>query len=123
MLILLSPAKSLDFETPALTKKGEVPRFLDEQTTELARVLRKKKTADLADLMSLSEGLARLNYKRYQGFDPVLIHQQAGKPKGSVKDGTPPPAKQALWAFTGDVYQGLNGAFQLLPSHSLRCPI
>jgi hypothetical protein len=107
MLILLSPAKSLDFETPAPTKKAGVPRFLDEQTTVLARVLKKKKAGDLAELMDLSKGLADLNYQRYQRFDAKLIHQQVGKPNGS-KDGTPPAAKQALWAFTGDVYQGID---------------
>ena len=85
MLILLSPAKSLDFETPAPTKKAEVPRFLDEQTTALAGVLKKKKAGDLAELMGLSKGLASLNYQRYQGFDPDIIHQQVGKPN-SRKD-------------------------------------
>lgn len=107
MLILLSPAKSLDFETPAPTKKTGVPRFLDEQTTALAGVLKKKKETDLAELMGLSKGLARLNYERYQLFDAGLIHEQAAK-KSHTKDGAPPPAKQALWAFTGDVYQGLD---------------
>ena len=48
MRILLSPAKSLDFETPAPTKTGEVPRFLDRQTTELAGLLGKKKAKQLA---------------------------------------------------------------------------
>jgi len=107
MLILLSPAKSLDFETPAPTKKAGVPRFLDEQTAALAGVLRKKKENDLAELMGLSKGLAKLNYARCQSFDAALIHEQVGKKSGS-KDGAPPPAKQALWAFTGDVYQGLD---------------
>jgi cytoplasmic iron level regulating protein YaaA (DUF328/UPF0246 family) len=108
MLILLSPAKSLDFETPAPTKKTGLPSFLDEQTTRLSRVLRKKKASDLAELMGLSKGLAQLNYARYQQFDPALIQRQMGKamPRG----GSPPPAKQALWAFTGDVYQGLDVA-------------
>jgi hypothetical protein len=107
MLILLSPAKSLDFETPAPTKKAGVPRFLDEQTTALAAALKKKKENDLAELMGLSKGLARLNYERYQLFDATLIHEQAAKSNGT-RDGVPPPAKQALWAFTGDVYQGLD---------------
>lgn len=108
MLILLSPAKSLDFETPAPTKKTGVPRFLDEQTADLAGVLKKKKPADLAKLMDISGRLAELNQQRNLSFDPQLIHDQQGViPK---KSDPPPPAKQALWAFTGDVYQGLETA-------------
>ena len=106
MLILLSPAKSLDFETPAPTQKAEVPRFLDKQTSELAKVLKKMKAGDLTELMGLSKGLTELNYNRYQTFDASLIHKQVKKNAGT--DGVPPPAKQALWAFTGDVYQGLE---------------
>ena len=90
MLILLSPAKSLDFETPAPTKKANFPRFLDEQTTELARVLKKMKASDLAGLMGLSKGLTELNYNRYQTFDATLIHKQLKGNGGN--DGAPPPA-------------------------------
>ena len=111
-LILLSPAKSLDFETPAPTKKAEIPRFLHEQTAELAKLMKKKSADDLADLMSLSVGLAKLNFGRYQSFDPAQIEDRvAGKTARSTngaKQASPQTAKQALWAFTGDVYQGLD---------------
>ena len=113
MLILLSPAKSLDFETPAPTRIGEVPCFLDQQTTQLADLLGKKKAKQLAELMGVSEGLAQLNYERYQQFDPQLIRREAGKPPR--KDGRPRPVKQALWAFTGDVYQGLDAGSMRAP--------
>jgi cytoplasmic iron level regulating protein YaaA (DUF328/UPF0246 family) len=109
MLILLSPAKSLDFETPAPTKTTGIPRFLDGQTTELAKALKKLKPADLSDLMEISARLAELNHQRNQAFDAALIHQQAAGPAPKKSD-PPPPAKQALWAFTGDVYQGLDAA-------------
>ena len=115
MLILLSPAKSLDFETPAPTKIGEVPRFLDQQTSELARVLERKKPKQLVDLMGLSKGLAELNYERYQRFDPDIIRQQAGMSSGGRQQGVPRPVKQALWAFTGDVYQGLDALSMKAP--------
>ena len=108
MLILLSPAKSLDFETPAPVRTGDVPRFLDDQTTSLVTTLRRKKAADLAELMDLSSRLAQLNHDRFQSFDAGLIHAAVGG-KGKAPDG-PLRVKQAMWAFTGDVYQGLDVA-------------
>lgn len=113
MLILLSPAKSLDFETPAPTKTSGIPRFLDEQTTVLAGVLKKKKATALAELMSLSKGLAALNYERNQAFDAAVIHDVATSLSGGARTGAsgePLAAKQAMWAFTGDVYQGLDAS-------------
>ena len=105
-LILLSPAKSLDFETPGPARKAGVPRFLDAETAELAGLLKEKSAVDLAGLMGLSERLAELNFQRYQGFDPAVVRRQA---KSAAKAAaSPPPAKQALWAFTGDVYQGFD---------------
>ncbi|HCL29230.1 MAG TPA: peroxide stress protein YaaA [Candidatus Latescibacteria bacterium] len=108
MLILLSPAKSLDFETPAPVRTGDVPRFLDEQTASLITTLRRKKASDLATLMDLSDGLANLNRERYQRFDAQLIHGQATSGMTTRAGDGPLPAKQAMWAFTGDVYQGLD---------------
>ncbi len=112
-LILLSPAKSLDFETPPPTARAGVPPFLGAQTSELAGLLKEKSAVELAGLMGLSERLAELNFRRYQSFDPSLLRRQA---KESAKAGargraaSPPPAKQALWAFTGDVYQGFDAS-------------
>ena len=105
-MILLSPAKSLDFETPAPTGKAGAPRFLKQQTAELAGVLREKSAVELAGLMSLSGRLAELNFQRNQSFDPAVIEKQARRKAGSAA--APLPAKQALWAFTGDVYQGFD---------------
>ena len=107
MLILLSPAKSLDFETPAPVLNGDVPRFLDQQTTSLITTLRRKKVGDLAELMDLSDRLASLNRDRYQSFDGQLIHARAAASRDSTAAG-PLRVKQAMWAFTGDVYQGLD---------------
>ena len=112
-LILLSPAKSLDFETPAPTARAGVPRFLGAETAELAGLLKGKSAVELAGLMGLSERLAELNFQRYQSFDPAVVRRQA---RSSAKAGSrrpaasPPPAKQALWAFTGDVYQGFDAS-------------
>ena len=78
-LILLSPAKSLDFETPGPLKKGGVPRFLANQTAELAGILRKKSALEIADLMDLSDRLAQLNFQRYQTFDQTVIQKQSKK--------------------------------------------
>ena len=89
MLILLSPAKTLDMsdvEVPATT-----PRFLEETNT-LAKILRKKSAGDLMELMSISEKLATLNHDRFQQFS------------------TSPTGKPALLAFKGDVYQDLQAA-------------
>lgn len=89
MLILLSPAKTLDMspvDAPAST-----PRLLDD-TYQLAQNLRKKSEADLMDLMSISEKLAALNHGRFQEFQ----EEPVGKP--------------ALLAFQGDVYQDLQAA-------------
>ncbi len=107
MLILLSPAKSLDFETPAPVRTADVPRFLDEQTASLITTLRRKKASDLAELMNLSSRLAELNHGRFQAFDADLIHN--GVKSGSAATG-PLGVKQAMYAFTGDVYQGLDAS-------------
>jgi cytoplasmic iron level regulating protein YaaA (DUF328/UPF0246 family) len=92
MLIVLSPAKTLDFDTPAPLQHYTQPAFL-EQSQQLNQVLRGYDAAALGKLMGISEELARLNERRNHSwtlpFDP----------------GT---AKQALFAFRGDVYTGLE---------------
>ncbi|MBT4100967.1 MAG: peroxide stress protein YaaA [Gemmatimonadetes bacterium] len=116
MLILLSPAKSLDFETPAPVKTGDVPRFLDEQTASLVTTLRRKKTSDLVKLMDLSSRLAELNYNRFQSFDADLIRTPVAKSRSQAG---PLPVKQAMWAFTGDVYQGLDATSMTAPQRKM----
>lgn len=91
MILVLSPAKSLDFETAAKTEKFGQPPFLDESEV-LVDQLKELEPSALASLMSLSEKLAVLNSNRF------LAWQRPFTPKNS---------KQALLAFNGDVYEGL----------------
>ena len=91
MLYVISPAKTLDFETPC-DKEKSYPRF-QQETLELIGVLREKSPEEIQELMSLSENLAELNVNRYQKFV---------KAKNSKR------AKQAVYAFKGDVYVGLE---------------
>ncbi|NNE07966.1 MAG: peroxide stress protein YaaA [Gemmatimonadetes bacterium] len=92
MLIVLSPAKSLDFESPAKTKKFTEPAFLEE-SAKLVKAARKLKPRDLSNLMSISDALAELNHARFAAWKTPFTLENA---------------KQALFAFQGDVYQGLN---------------
>ncbi len=95
MLFLLSPAKSLDYETPvpaALRKKASEPLYGGEAAA-LIDVLRKKSPAQVASLMDLSDPLAALNVARYANWQPRA---------------TPANSKPAVLAFNGDVYDGLN---------------
>lgn len=92
MLVLLSPAKSLDFDTPTTHLPHSAPR-LSEDTQVLAERARALTPADLKRLMSISDKLADLNHARFQ----VLGAPKAGD-----------TAKQAALAFSGDTYTGLN---------------
>jgi len=94
VLILLSPAKRLDFETPLLTRKSSTPSMID-QSSELIDVLVTKSPDDVASLMSLSRDLAELNVERYQNWEPEFTKQNA---------------RPALLAFCGDVYVGMDVA-------------
>ena len=91
MLIVLSPAKSLDFEPVTLKSSVTEPR-LTSDTAKLATRTKKLSRAEIRKLMKLSEDLADLNYERYQSL--------ASNP-------SPNDAKAALFAFNGDVYRGL----------------
>lgn len=92
MKIVLSPAKSLDFERPIPTAKFTQPEFL-EQSEKLIKVLVKKNPRSLSKLMSISNDLAELNWERNQKFSLPF---------------TPENARPAIYAFNGDVYQGLD---------------
>jgi cytoplasmic iron level regulating protein YaaA (DUF328/UPF0246 family) len=92
MILVISPAKALDYETPPTTATFTQPDFLD-QSTELIAVLREKSPAEIADLMALSDQLATLNVARYASWSQPF---------------SPDNAKQALLAFNGDVYEGLD---------------
>ena len=92
MLFLLSPAKTLDYETPLADVAATEPLFVT-QSVLLIRELRKLKVADVARLMDLSTPLARLNAARYKAWRRV-VPQAAARP--------------AVLAFDGAVYGGLN---------------
>ncbi len=92
MKIVISPAKSLDFETELPTSKYTEPQFLEE-SQKLNKVLVKKKPKALMELMSISDNLAQLNWERNQNFTVPFI---------------PKNARPAIYAFNGDVYQGLD---------------
>jgi uncharacterized protein len=90
MLIVISPAKALDFTRP----EGLAPMTTPEMTAdvaELAKTTKKLKVSDLKKMMDLSDKLAELNRERFQAFDPAM------------EDGL-----QAAFAFNGDVYSGLK---------------
>ncbi len=92
MKIVISPAKSLDFETALPTSQYSQPQFLD-QSIKLNTVLAKKKPKALSKLMSISDNLAELNWQRNQQFSTPF---------------TPENARPAVFSFNGDVYQGLD---------------
>ena len=92
MKIIISPAKSLDFESSAPTSLHTMPRFL-EQSTKLNQKLKTLSKNKLADLMSISDDLAALNYERNQSWQPSF---------------SPKNAKQAIFAFTGEVFRGID---------------
>lgn len=91
MIAIISPAKTLDFETK-IEITHTLPRFTTEANT-LVRELRKKKSGDLQSLMDISENLATLNVERFHNFSTTKL---------------PNHAKQAVFAFKGDVYRGLE---------------
>lgn len=91
MLILLSPAKSLDYDTPPTTQRHTLPQFIDESSA-LIDVLRPYTPAQIASLMDLSDALSTLNVARYGAWSPEFSKHNS---------------KQAVLAFNGDVYEGL----------------
>ena len=92
MLFLLSPAKSLDYESALPPVKASEPQFVP-QSTELISTLKKKTSKQIAELMDLSEALAQLNVDRYKAWSPKF---------------TDANARPAVLAFNGDVYEGLD---------------
>lgn len=92
MIFVLSPAKSLDYETPAGEVLGTQPLFV-KQSAALIKILKTKSPQDIANLMDLSDDLSRLNVARYKSWRAKFA---------------PESAKQAVLAFNGDVYDGLN---------------
>ncbi len=92
MLIIISPAKTLDFESPANTNIYSDASFLKESKL-LIKELRKLKVNDLEKLMGISPQLAQLNFERFLQWNPPFTQRNS---------------KQALLAFKGDVYTGID---------------
>ncbi|MCJ7800138.1 MAG: peroxide stress protein YaaA, partial [Polaromonas sp.] len=92
MLFLLSPAKALDYDTPPHLATHSQPLFKG-QSAELIAVLKTRSPQDISSLMKLSDALSGLNVARYQAWSPRFTAKNA---------------KQAVLAFNGDVYEGLN---------------
>ncbi|WP_419212296.1 peroxide stress protein YaaA [Maribacter sp. X9] len=92
MKIVISPAKSLDYETELPSSDYTIPTFI-EDAEKLNKILAKKKPKDLSALMSISDNLAQLNWERNQKFEtPFTLNN----------------SRPAIYAFNGDVYQGLD---------------
>lgn len=92
MLALISPAKTLDYESTLPTDRHTLPRLLD-QSQALIDYCRSLSASEIASLMSVSEKIAKLNAERFQDWTPEL---------------TLANARQAIFAFKGDVYTGLD---------------
>lgn len=92
MLIVLSPAKSLDYTTPSATNQYTQPQFI-ERSAELIKHLKQLSPAEIASLMHISDPLAALNARRYAAWSKKISRKNA---------------KQAILAFNGDVYGGLD---------------
>lgn len=91
---MLSPAKSLDYESPLATRKRSEPTLLD-RSDELVKVMADKSPEEISSLMGISAQLGELNFERFQNWERPF---------------TPKIARQAILAFAGDVYQGLDAA-------------
>ena len=94
MLIVISPAKTLDFDTPPTVPRHTEPSFLDDSQRLVDRLAGLDRVA-LSELMKISDALAALNVARFASWRPPF---------------TPRNAKQAVLAFDGDVYEGLDAA-------------
>lgn len=92
MLIVVSPAKALDFESPLPTRKFTEPGML-ERARELVGVMARKSPTEIAEMMDISPGLGELNFERFQDWTLPF---------------TPDNARPALLAFNGDTYLGLD---------------
>ena len=92
MKIIISPAKSLDFESKVPTSLHTQPRFLD-QSEKLNKKLKTLSKKNLSELMKISDDLSALNYDRNQSWATPFTTENA---------------KQAIYAFTGAVFQGID---------------
>jgi len=110
MLLVISPAKSLDFNTPANCGSFTLPEMTG-QSEKLVKRLKTMSPKQLSAMMGISDELGELNFKRFQEWHLPF---------------TPDNAKQAIFAFNGDVYQGLQAktlSAELLEQAQLRLRI
>jgi len=94
MLIVISPAKTLDYETPSPTETFTQPAYL-EHAQELINRARQYSVLDIMEIMAVSSKIAELNFERFEVWHTPFTQANA---------------KQAILAFKGDVYTGLNSA-------------
>lgn len=92
MITVLSPAKTLDYESPVTIRKSSAPLFL-QNAASLARLMKKKSSKELSGMMNISPKLAELNVDRFRNWSDSSTAEQQ---------------RQALLAFKGDVYLGLG---------------
>ncbi|MCX7547619.1 peroxide stress protein YaaA [Xanthomarina sp. F1114] len=92
MKLVLSPAKSLDFESKLPTTKSSESQFLSD-SERIQKVLKKKSAKSLSKLMNISDNLAHLNYERNQDWQLPFTKENA---------------RPAIYTFNGDVYRGLD---------------
>ncbi len=92
MLIVISPAKTLDYESPLPTDRYTLPDFLDD-SAELVETMRRYSALDIAETMKVSMKLAELNHARFANWHRPF---------------TPENARPAIFAFKGDVYDGID---------------
>jgi cytoplasmic iron level regulating protein YaaA (DUF328/UPF0246 family) len=92
MLIVVSPAKALDFESPLPTRKYTEPAMLD-RSRELVGVMARKSPEEISEMMDISPALGELNFERFQDWSPPF---------------DPSNARPAVLAFNGDTYLGLD---------------
>jgi cytoplasmic iron level regulating protein YaaA (DUF328/UPF0246 family) len=104
MIAVVSPSKDLNYKSEIPFKSNDLPRLFG-QTMQILEVIRKKKVKELMKLMDISTKLAEENVKRYQNFSDVF---------------TPLNSRQAIFAFDGDVYKGLD-AYSLQKSQLDYC--
>ena len=92
MLMIISPAKTLDYESPLKTESYTIPDYL-ENSAELVEIMSKKSLGDLVNMMQVSKKIAELNVERFKSWKMPF---------------SPDNARQALLAFKGDVYNGID---------------
>lgn len=102
MLIVISPAKKLDYQSNSPQQAYTEPAYL-EQSANLIKVMKNKTPAEIQSLMGISENLANLNHSRYLNWN---------------KKNTKRNSKPAIYAFMGDVYTGLDA--KSLTNHQIR---